>query len=487
MVDKHIGRTLAFAAFLVLGCQETGLVEEDAGGPPPADGAAPSDAGAPVEAMHSYTPAGCGYSVTTPPVTEAGASEDVFGPSPSADHIHVSWAGPSHSSFAVNWRSDTGTLASRVLYSTDRAALSAADGSGGAVFEQLGHHMLFRDLARRTTRVHEAHVCGLSPSTEYFYRLGGPGHWSAVFSTATAPSPGASDAFTFAVTGDSRGNEEQAWAISQRRVRDALADFELFSGDAVILGTAQDQWDDFWSADDGAGFDVQQLLSSTPLMMVNGNHDALAVNFVAQTAFAQDTFMNERAQGEEWYSFDYGNAHFVMLDDNDRELWGTSEAMWLEQDLSAAEANPAVEWIFVTHHRPFYTCMSTHSPDTSLRAAWQEIFDRHHVDVVFTGHNHVYERSRPIRGLSGGQGVIAAEGLNGAPVITGGTASGTVYLVAAGVGAPLYEVSTSCATTYSARAERTYVTVRVNGRELQVTVRNAMTDSMVDQFGWTKG
>jgi len=478
---QRLALLVMLTALALFGCEETGLVETDAGAPPA------GDAGPPLATSLTYTPDGCDYTVSTPTVRHAGRSEDVFGAEASADHVHVSWAGPSHTGFAVNWHSDDATLASRVLYGEERAAVEAADGADGGVAEATGHFMFYSDLSRRETRVHEAHVCGLTPSTEYFYKVGGPGHWSATFSTSTAPAPDSAEPFTFAVTGDSRGNEESAWAISQRRVRGSMADFELFGGDAVIIGTAQDQWNTFWSADDGAGFDVQQLLSTIPLMMTNGNHDALAVNFVAQTAFPQERFMNEQAQGEQWYSFDYGNAHFVMLDDNDRELFGADEATWLEQDLAAARANPNTDWVFVTHHRPFYTCMSTHAPDTSLRSSWQEIFDRHSVDMVFTGHNHVYERTRPIRGLSGGQGVVAPEGTNGAPQVTAGAASGTVYLVAAGVGAPLYEVSTACPTTYAARAERTYVTVQIAGGRVDVTVRNAMTDSVVDQFGWDKG
>jgi hypothetical protein len=478
---RKIGWKAALAALALAGCEQTGLVTPDAG--PPDE----EDAGPPLVTQITYTPEGCGYEVSTPTVVHAGRSEDVFGADPSADHVHVSWAGPSASSFAVNWRSDADTLASRVLYGTDRVALEAADGAGAGVEESLGHFMLYRDITTAATRVHEAHVCGLTPSTEYFYKVGGPGRWSQVFSTTTGPEAGSTETFSFAVTGDSRGNEENSWAVSQRRVRDSLADFELFSGDAVLIGTSQDLWNIFWGARDGDDFAVQDLLSSIPLMMANGNHDALAVNFVAQTAFPQQAFMGEQAQGEQWYSFDYANAHFVMLDDNDRELFGADEATWLEQDLAAARANPDVDWIFVTHHRPFYTCMSTHSPDTSLRASWQEIFDRHSVDMVFTGHNHVYERTRPIRGLSGGQGVVAPEGVNGAPQVAAGSASGTVYLVAAGVGAPLYEVSTACPTTYAARAERNYVTVQITGGRIEVTVRNAMTDAVIDQFGWDKG
>ena len=44
------------------------------------------------------------------------------------------------------------------------------------------------------------------------------------------------------------------------------------------------------------------------------------------------------------------------------------------------------------HHRNLYTCMSSHSPSGQLRTAWQPIYDEFAVDVVFQGHNHVYER-----------------------------------------------------------------------------------------------
>lgn len=470
---------------LVAGCQETGLVETDAG-TTDSGGGTDRDSGPPPAAF-TYAPTGCDYTVSAPDRADAHMGEDTFGAAPTFDHVHVSWAGPTHASFAVNWRSDSETLASSVLYGTDQAAVMAADGPGDGVMLQAGHTILFEDaLSGNSTRVHEAHVCGLSADTRYYYRVGGPGHWSPVYETVTGPMPGSRDPFTFGVSGDSRGNDEEAWPISQRRMRDAMVELELFSGDAVVIGTNQPEWDDFWSADDGMGFDVQQLFASVPLMMANGNHDALSVNFVAQTAFPQEVSPQERAQGEEWYSFDYANAHFVMLDDNDRELYPTSEADWLESDLAAARANPDIDWIFVTHHRPFYTCMSNHSPDTSLRAAWQEIFDRHRVDVVFTGHNHVYERSRPIRGLMGGQGVVAAQGSNGVPQIEGGNASGTVYIVAAGVGAPLYNVETSCPTSYSGRRERTYVTVTVTGTRIELVVRNALTDAMVETFGWDK-
>jgi hypothetical protein len=212
------------------------------------------------------------------------------------------------------------------------------------------------------------------------------------------------------------------------------------------------------------------------------------VNYFAQFAYPEDVSPGEGVQGEEWYSFDYANAHFIMLNDtvvSDATLAG-DEATWLRADLEAARADPDVDWIFANHHRPVYTCGSTHSPAGDVRDAWQPLFDEFEVDIVFTGHNHMYHRSRPIRGLSGGEGVLAAETAAHAPVITAGAASGTVYLLSGGAGAPLYDASTDCAFTAAALAMRTYSVLEIDGSALSLATYSVMSDALVDQVAWTK-
>lgn len=473
---------LASALLALAGCEDTGIIREDAG--------QRSDGGGPMVQQLRYTPAGCDYEVGTPELEAAGMSEDAFdATTPGPSHIHVSWAGPSSTTFAVNWFSGRGTLASLVLYGTDEAAVAAADGPGAGVTEQVGHFMMFRGEldARGSTRVHEAHVCGLTPSTTYYYKVGGPGHWSEVFDVTTAPSPGSTEPFSFGVTGDSRNNMENSWPISQRRLLEAGIDLQIFSGDAVFLGPNQNDWRLFFEAADG-DFEIQDLFARVPFMMANGNHDALAVNYVAQFAFPQDESPGERAQGEEWYSFDYANAHFVMLNDTvtDSAVIGGAQATWLRQDLMAVDRE-RTPWIFVVHHRPFYTCRSTHAPYTEAQVAWQPVFDEFAVDMVFTGHNHVYERSRPIRGLEGGQGVVAPSGSNAVPTYDpSGLPTGTVYVVAAGVGAELYEVADDCTTSYTAQSIRPYVIVSIEDRTLTYTAYSAMDGTVIDSFTVTK-
>src|SRR5262249_29484383 len=157
----------------------------------------------------------------------------------------------------------------------------------------------------------------------------------------------------------------------------------------------------------------------------------------------------------------YANAHFIVLNDSvasGMTIAGT-EAAFLRADLAMVDRT-RTPWIFAMHHQPFYTCLSTHAPDADVFNGWQPIFDQYEVDIGFAGHNHVYERSKPIRGASSGTGVIAPSSGNGVPTIsTGSHPSGTIYVVAAGVGAPLYNVSESCAFTFMGRQLRTYVIV----------------------------
>jgi hypothetical protein len=76
-----------------------------------------------------YRPQGCDYDVSPPSaIEEAAGHTSRFGAAPNPKHVHVSWAGPTQSTFAVSWATDLETLATQVLYGTDKAAVEAAQG-----------------------------------------------------------------------------------------------------------------------------------------------------------------------------------------------------------------------------------------------------------------------------------------------------------------------------------------------------------------------
>jgi len=461
------------------------------GGTPANDAAATPDGSSSTTTHVTYTPTGCSYEVRSPTVIDAQMSSDVFGASPTADHVHVSWSAETSSTMTILWRSDADTLASSVLIGTNEAAVMAADGATTGVTRQDGHTLLYSSIPSGTgaERVHEVHVCGLSADTTYHYRVGGPGHWSTVFDFSTGPVSGSSAPWSFGVTGDSRGDGpttapgDNAWAIEQHHLGDRAVDFEVFTGDGVFVGTSQPLWNTWFEGTDGA-FSVQDYLAHHPLMMSNGNHDLLTINYLAQFAMPQEASMGELADGEEWYSFDYANAHFVVLNDTTTSA-GTiagAEASWLEADLSAVN-RATTPWIFVVHHQTLYTCGTggAHAPNMVARNAWQPIFDAHQVDFVLAGHNHFYQRSYPIRGI----GTVVAHDATGAPTISSGMASGTMYVVAGGAGAPFYGVA-SCPEIQVGMAVRNYMTFEIAGRTLSMTAYDALTNTVIDTLTYTK-
>jgi hypothetical protein len=498
MRSKPLFTSLLLGLSALTACNNPGV-------PPPGDsggsdgggsdgGSTTHDAGSGSTSL-TYIPTGCTDLVVTPTVIDAQRGSDVFGATPTTDHVHVSWAGPTDSTLAIMWRSDHDTLASSVLIGTDQAAVMAASDATSTVTRHDGHAMLYSGTAGATQaeRVHEVHVCGLTSGTTYYYRVGGTGHWSEVFSASTGPAVGSSTMWSFGVTGDSRGNDlttgpgDNAFAIAQHHLSDRGVDFEVFTGDAVFLGSSQPLWNLWFDGTDGT-FGVQDFLAHHPLMMSNGNHDLLVVNYLVQFALPQDVSTGENADGEEWYSFDYANAHFVVLNDTvmSASTIAGAEATWLESDLSAVDRT-RTPWIFAVHHQALFTCGSTHAADTTARDAWQPIFDAHNVDFVLAGHNHVYERTLPILGSTTATGDVQAHGSMGEPTITGGVPSGTVYVVAGGAGAPLYPISTSaCPATHTGVSERNYTTFSITGTSLHMTTRDTLTDAIIDEMTYTK-
>lgn len=93
------------------------------------------------------------------------------------------------------------------------------------------------------------------------------------------------------------------------------------------------------------------------------------------------------------YSFDYGSAHWTVLDMNPYVDWAdTTMRSWLERDLMGARGQT---WRFVVLHQAGFSSGHTHYADQQMRLV-ADLFERYHVDLVFAGHDHTYQRSRPL-------------------------------------------------------------------------------------------
>jgi hypothetical protein len=146
------------------------------------------------------------------------------------------------------------------------------------------------------------------------------------------------------------------------------------------------------------------------------------------------------------FSFDYGNSHWTVLDANTYMDWSNpSLREWLTKDLAAAQS---ATWRFVAFHQPGFNSSKEHFAEQQMRPL-APLFEAGHVDIVFSGHVHNYQRSFPLTFVptaqpdgspAGSKGEIAGEwkldktfgdGANSKP-------RGVIYIVSGAGGAELY-------------------------------------------------
>jgi predicted phosphodiesterase len=113
-----------------------------------------------------------------------------------------------------------------------------------------------------------------------------------------------------------------------------------------------------------------------------GNHDESNQRFY-------DLF---NMNGNEYYSFKKGKVAFYALNSN---YMDQKQVKWMEDELSKGDS----EWKICFFHHPPYSSGAKHGSDTQLREVVEPIFIKHGVDVVFTGHEHFYERIKPQNGI----------------------------------------------------------------------------------------
>ncbi len=236
---------------------------------------------------------------------------------------------------------------------------------------------------------HTVTIEGLKPGTTYYYRIGDAsyGFWSDVATITTADN---SDSFTFFHVSDSQGGSERHYDKWSNLVDTAFtmypdAAFLMHTGDHVDHGDNFKQWKWMFNS-------ASEHLMSSVLMPTAGNHEnhgeyALDDNFILPNVPEQETMTGV------YYSFDYNNAHFIVLNSNDDEDNGISEEQieWMKADAAASDA----EWKFVMLHKAPYS-NGSHYDDgdvVELRKVLSKRMPELGIDMVLQGHDHVYLRT----------------------------------------------------------------------------------------------
>ncbi|MCZ6775788.1 MAG: metallophosphoesterase family protein [Ignavibacteria bacterium] len=229
-----------------------------------------------------------------------------------------------------------------------------------------------------------ATLTSLTPGTRYYYRVRAGDRVLAEgpqysFETDAGPTD---RSFNFFVTGDV--GDKKGW---QKFTAEAILEADPRPELGILCG------DIVYSKGHSSDYDRRlmrpwkDLLCSIPVWPTLGDHDWKSP--------PEDNWEREwyLPNNEHYYSFDYANAHFIALDTRYGTLYDrANQIQWLEQDLSS---NVDADWIFVYYHHPGITCTYKKRSGAVIEN-FLPLFDRYHVDVVFNGHAHTYERLYPI-------------------------------------------------------------------------------------------
>jgi len=113
-------------------------------------------------------------------------------------------------------------------------------------------------------------------------------------------------------------------------------------------------------------------------------------------------YLNPLGLTKTYYSFDKNNAHILVTDPYLDYKPGSSQYQFIENDLKTASTNPNIDWILVVEPIPMYTSPSKHPADSTIRDIYHPLFDKYGVDLVFSGDNHNYQRTFPLKYNTGG-------------------------------------------------------------------------------------
>ncbi|MBA3463952.1 MAG: metallophosphoesterase, partial [Deltaproteobacteria bacterium] len=251
---------------------------------------------------------------------------------------------------------------------------------------------------------HSFSLTNLPPRSAINYRVHGGATQSRTYTFHTAPAAG--DVLRLGIYGDVRGGHATHRKLVDLMLAEPL-DLVAVTGDMVLRGSDEGDWQRFFTI-------TAPLVAQVLYLPAVGNHDlgwdATDNARNAEEVFALPAGPPDRPAGANWYSYDLADVHLVFLDSNVYGL--AAQEVWLEKDLAAARARNVRAIIAFTHDGPY--SRGYHRGNGIARTRYAPILAAHHVDFLFSGHDHLFQR---------------------------GEAGGLRYAVTGGGGASLYAVT----------------------------------------------
>ena len=223
----------------------------------------------------------------------------------------------------------------------------------------------------------------LDPQEEYMYKVEITNGEEALGTFVTPPLPGATD-ITFFAYGDTRGGgngSPSPWHdnVCQQiitTVNPSSQTFILHDGDWICQDTETD-WDgSYFNLDD---INSRMMRSVIAVMGVLGNHEGSGDIYKKYWPYSYENSF--------YYSFDYGPAHFTVVELIDE--WATidiTQKEWIMDDLETTDKS----WKVMIFHAPAYSNGNSHVNNPNAQAILQPICEQYGVQLVIAGHNHYY-------------------------------------------------------------------------------------------------
>lgn len=291
------------------------------------------------------------------------------------------------------------------------------------------------DVAKTVTgakdTTHELVVDGLEPATSYTYsvKLDDGTLERGTFTTA----PDDNRPFTFIAYGDNRSNP-YAHAAIVTGIRKTPADVLVHTGDMVYNGSQPSDWREFFAIE-------RELLRDRCVFPTIGNHEIAMPTSDGALRYARMFRVPAPPDAaERWYTFRWSSVRFFMLDAHDE--FASAERAWLEKALDAAKNEAGVQIrIVILHHGPYSSGLHGGN-EALLLARVPDLLRSYKVDLVVSGHDHIYER---------------------------GDANGLRYVVSGGGGAPVYREYRAARTTLKFEPVYHFLKFAVNGAAMNMS------------------
>ena len=237
--------------------------------------------------------------------------------------------------------------------------------------------------------------------------------------SAAAPqvAPMAGDgALRFAVIGDNGNGAEPQYDVARQMMKShAVVPFQF----VVMVG------DNMYGSQKPRDFVDKFEIPYGPLLRMGipfyaalGNHDQPD----------NRTYPPFNMNGQRYYSFVKGRARFFVFDTN---FLDPRQLEWIENALKASDE----DWKIAIFHHPIYSDGDRHGPDVAARVILEPMLVRYGIDVVLSGHEHIYERIKPQKGITyfivGSSGQLRRGGLTASAQTAAGFDQDQAFLLAA--------------------------------------------------------